>query len=459
MKTRKKPEVTVIEQEVLDGVTLRLIQPSEQARFNSLIEKEHYLHNASWVGERLFYVAEYEGEWLALAAWNAAAYGLKAREAWIGWNFKQRKRRLSLIANNSRFLILPDAHYTNLASRVMRLNLKRLNDDWQQRYGHGLLLVESFVDSRLFRGTCYRASGWQLLGETQGWGRNKEDFYVRHDAPKQLWVQELRKGARELLCARNLPPIYAVVESDAVAECEVSVEDLIATREYFERVPDWRRKKGDYPCAGLVALVACASLCGVQRGQRDLAAFSKTLSSQQIKALGFPRRGRPRRYRAPAETTFFRLLTSVDSVALESALLEWQNDRLGRRTPDDNVLAVDGKTLLSSQGVEIVSVYACKSGRWLGSEKVKEDSNEIPAAQKLLSRMDLENQRVTLDALHTQHETARIIVQEGGGDYLMTVKGNQPGVAEDLQKRRNSLRRAFSPSTSGGSGTTIRNQS
>ena len=202
---------------------MRLIHPGEQARFNSLIEKDHYLHNASWVGARLFYVAEYEGEWLALVAWNAAAYGLKAREAWIGWSFKQRKRRLSLVANNSRFLILPDAHYANLASRVMRLNLKRLSDDWQQRYGHGLLLAESFVDSRMFRGTCYRASGWQMLGETQGWGRNKEDFYVRHNAPKQLWVQELRKGARELLRARNLPSAYAVVEADAVAECEASL--------------------------------------------------------------------------------------------------------------------------------------------------------------------------------------------------------------------------------------------
>lgn len=455
MQIRKKPEVTVREQEVLDGVTVRLILPAEQSRFDSLIEKDHYLHKAAWVGERLFYIAEYEGEWLALVAWNAAAFGLKAREEWIGWDLKQRKRRLSLIVNNSRFLILPDAHYTNLASRIMRMILNRLSDDWQQRYGHGVLLAESFVDSRMFRGTCYRASGWQLLGETQGWGRNKEDFYVRHNAPKQLWVQELRKGAREFLRARNLPPAYAVVEADAVAECEVSVAGLSATREYFERVPDWRKKKGDYPCAGLIALVACASLCGVQRGQRDLAAFARNLSTEQIKALGFPRRGYPRRYRAPGETTFFRLLTSVDSLALERALLEWQDDRMGRRKPDDNVLAADGKDLRSSQGVEVVSVYACKSGRWLGSEKVKEDSNEIPATQTLLSRMDLEKQRVTLDALHTQHETARIIVQEGGGDYLMTVKGNQPGVAEDLKRRRESLRRAFSPSATGRSDSAI----
>ena len=222
-------------------------------------------------------------------------------------------------------------------------------------------------------------SGWQRLGETKGWGRSRQDFYVQHERPKQLWVRELRKGARELLRARSLPASYAVVEQKAAPECEASVEELGASREYFKRVPDWRRKVGDYGCAGLVALVACASLCGVQRGQRDLAAFARCLSSQQLKALGFRKRGRPRRYRAPSETTFFRFLKGVDSVALERALLAWQEDRLGRRQADDNVLALDGKKLRSSQGVEVVSAYAVKSGRWLGSEMVQEQSNASKA--------------------------------------------------------------------------------
>jgi hypothetical protein len=148
-------------------------------------------------------------------------------------------------------------------------------------------------------------------------------------------------------------------------------------------------------------------------------------------------------------------LKGVDSVALERALLEWQEDRLGRRKADDNVLAFDGKKLRSSQGVEVASAYAVKSGRWLGSEMVQEQSNEIPAVQRLLPRVDVEGQRVTVDALHTQDETARMIVQEGGGDYLMTVKGNQPEMVATLKKRRESLRRAFSPSASGRSGPTL----
>jgi hypothetical protein len=458
MRTPQDRHVSASEQAVLDGVKVRLIEPDEQERFDALIIEKHYLHNAQWVGRRLFYVAEYEGEWLALLAWTTAAFNLKDRDGWIGWTQAQRSRRLKLVVNNSRFLILDGAHYPNLASRVQSQCLKRLSEDWQHRYGHGLLLVESFVDKQMFQGTSYRVSGWQLLGETKGWGRSRQDFYVRHERPKQLWVRELRRGARELLQARALPASYASVEANTPPPCEASVDDLVATRKYFEQVPDWRSKQGDYNCAGLVALVACASLCGVQRGQRDLAAFARGLSTQQLKALGFRKHGRPRRYHPPAETTFYRFLCGVDSVALEQALLQWQDDRLGRRKADDNVLAVDGKVLRSSQGLEVVSVYACKSGRWLGSEMVTEGSNEIPAAQRLLARTDLENQRVTLDALHTQTETARIIVQEGGGDYLMTVKGNQPGIAADLQARRNSLRRAFSPSASGRSGAALRDQ-
>ena len=93
---------------------------------------------------------------------------------------------------------------------------------------------------------------------------------------------------------------------------------------------------------------------------------------------------------------------------------------------------MDGKELLNSQGVAIVSAYAVKSGRWLGSELVAAGSNEIPAAQVLLRRAPIEGMLVTADALHTQTETARLLVQERGADYLLTVKGNQAGVAQTL---------------------------
>jgi len=450
MQAKQKRSVSAVEQAVLDGVQVRLIEAGERERFDRLLIEQHYLHNAEMVGARLCYVAQYEGRWLALFSWSAPAYRLKAREAWIGWSEAQRRRRLGLVANNSRFLILEQAHYPNLASRVMRLCVQRLSTDWVLRWGHPLLLAESFVDVQVFRGTCYKVSGWQELGLTQGYGRSREDFYLKHDRPKQLWVRELRAGARELIKARTLPPAYAGVEDKVAPSCEHSAQELQAMRQFFGAVPDWRHKIGDYGCAGLIALVACASLGGVQRGQRDLAAFARTLNSVHLRALGFRKKGHPRRYRPPAETTFYRFLTGVDSDALQQALQAWQEHQLGRRCATDDVVAVDGKELLSSQGIKVASAYAVKSGRWLGSQIVATKSNEIPAVQQLLRTIPLrENDKVTGDALNTQQETAQIIVQERGADYLVCVKGNQPGIAARLQ-RQSASRRAFPPSAASG---------
>ena len=441
-----KPLMSEEECQILAEVQVRLIEPGERERFDELICHEHYLHRADLVGEQLRYVAEYAGQWVALLAWNAAAYHLKDREAWIGWTVRQKRRRLTLVVNNSRFLIRTEGRVPNLASRVMKLCLQRLSADWLRVYGHEVLVAESFVDSQLFRGTCYKASGWTLLGQTQGYGRSRQDYYVAHERPKQLWVRELRPGARTILRGRNLPVALKALEEGQVPDCPQSAEELERMRGFFAGLPDWRTKQGAYALASLVTIVVCAALCGVHRGQRDWAAFAANLTPAQWEALRLPRRGNPRRWWVPKETTFFRLLSNLDSRALEQALLDWQDHVLGARSPDDDQVAVDGKELLNSQGVQIVSAYTVKGGRWLGSEAVRCKSNEIPAAQTLLRRAPIEGMLVTADALHTQTETARIIVQERGADYLMTVKGNQPTVAESVRQLQAGLRRAFSPS-------------
>lgn len=448
MKPRPKPVLTDSEQALLDGVQLRLIERHERARYDALLVTHHYLHSADLVGEQLRYVAEYHGHWVALLTWNAAAFHLKDREAWIGWRPPQKRRRLSLVVNNSRFVILlPPGQAPNLGSRLMRLCLARLRADWQRVYGHTVLVAESFVDSQLFRGTCYKASGWTLLGQTQGYGRSRQDYYVAHERPKQLWVRELQPGARTILRGRNLPAALRAVEATQPPECTVEPSELTQMQRFFAAIPDWRAQQGTYRVASLVAIVVCAALCGVARGQRDLAAFVAAMSPAQWRALGLPRRGRrgARHWCVPKETTFFRFLSHVSPRALERALLDWQDQVLGRRGPDDDLVAVDGKELLHSQGVAIVSAYAVKSGRWLGSEAVAAGANEIPAAQQLLRRAPIEGALVTADALHTQSETARVIIQEGGGDYLLTVKGNQPTVAASVQQLHNGLPRAFSP--------------
>ena len=243
MNSRSKPLLSAAEQALLDGVTLRLIRPDERDRFDRLLIEQHYLHNASLVGEQLRYVAEFEGRWVALLAWSAAAFNLKDREAWIGWSRRQKRRRLSLVVNNSRFLILRETVVPNLASRVMKLSLRRLSQDWLKAYNHEVLLSESFVDSQLFRGTSYKASGWTLLGQTAGYGRSRQDYYVAHERPKQLWVRELRPGARTILRGRNLPAALRALEEGQVAECAASAEELGRMLRFFEGLPDWRTRR------------------------------------------------------------------------------------------------------------------------------------------------------------------------------------------------------------------------
>src|SRR6266853_4708020 len=169
------------ESDVIRRMTVRLL-PSEaieeRARFDELMEKEHYLHSSRLGGQSLRYVAEVDGQWVALIAFSGAAPHTKAREQKIRWTPRQRARRLSFVVNNSRFLVLPERQrYPNLASRVLAMCLRRLSADWRERWGHPVLVVESFVDESRYRGTCYRACGFEAVGPTEGFRRASRDFY------------------------------------------------------------------------------------------------------------------------------------------------------------------------------------------------------------------------------------------------------------------------------------------
>src|SRR5690349_15981374 len=172
---------TTSESELLRQVSVRLIGEDERERFDELLEKQHYLHSARLGGQSLRYVAEAQGQWVALITFSGAAPHTKAREAKILWTPRQRARRLCFVVNNSRFLVLPErTRYPNLASRVLALCLKRLSADWQTHWAHPVLLVESYVDESQYRGTCYRGCGFQAVGLTAGFGRSSRDYYLEH---------------------------------------------------------------------------------------------------------------------------------------------------------------------------------------------------------------------------------------------------------------------------------------
>ena len=145
----------------------RLDTPEQRVRVQALLEQHHYLGGVQAVGEQIHYaVSDAQGEWVAVLIFAAAAKHLRPRDQWIGWSDEQRRRRLALVANNVRFLLLPERNVPNLGSVVLSRVLARLSDDWQARYAHPLLAVETFVDPERFRGTVYRASGWTELATT-----------------------------------------------------------------------------------------------------------------------------------------------------------------------------------------------------------------------------------------------------------------------------------------------------
>ncbi len=187
------------DQKLLESLQARLLEPVELERCNKLLDAHHYLGSPKPVGERLYYViSDLQGEWLALLVFAAAAKHLKHRDGWIGWTDAQRERRLSLVVNNIRFLLLPERTFPNLGTRALRMVLARLSSDWQLAYEHPVVVVETFVDPEKFCGTVYTANGWLELGKTDGSGRHQRDYYVRHDKPKRLFVRQRRRWVQEV---------------------------------------------------------------------------------------------------------------------------------------------------------------------------------------------------------------------------------------------------------------------
>jgi len=168
--------------------------------FDSLLQQYHYLSYTSPVGQNLRYlVRDRQGRELACLGFGAAAWQTQPRDAFIGWTAAQRQAHLALVANNSRFLILPWVRVPELASHILGRVARRLAADWQARYGHPVRLLETFVERERFRGGCYRAANWICVGQTQG--RTRQDRHSQIHAPvKDVWVYPLHANFRQALC-------------------------------------------------------------------------------------------------------------------------------------------------------------------------------------------------------------------------------------------------------------------
>jgi hypothetical protein len=195
---REKPQAAPVDMTPLTGL-LSQIRPIEltqvrrtadEALFNALVEQP--------VGEHLKYLVWAQGRPIACMAWSSAPRHLGSRDRYIGWSAEARRRNIRFIAYNTRFLILPWIQIPHLASHILGRMATALPDDWERLYGHPVYFAETFIDPGRFRGTCYRAANWQLLGLTTG--RGKDDMTHRANRPvKEVLGYPLTRRFRELL--------------------------------------------------------------------------------------------------------------------------------------------------------------------------------------------------------------------------------------------------------------------
>ena len=417
------------ENSAIHHLVVRPINIAERSQWDTLMAKHHYLGFKSLVGKSIRYVAEIQGQWVALLGWSAAALKCKPRDSWIGWPQVTQWQRLHLIANNSRFLILlPCNHIPNLASKTLSLNLKRLARDWEDIHGHPVVLVETFVDSSRFAGTCYKAANWIYLGQTKGFGKSS-NHYFHHGKPKAVFVRPLHKKAGLWLTE----PIANPKLIQKVAPMNFTKKQLKDLIEILKSIPDPRKKRGTrHRIISIMAIAICAVLCGA-RSYTAIAEWAQHRTQNQLRRLWSRYDDKKICYIPPSEPTIRRVLQSIDAETVDQAIYGWLNTLFS-----GSAVAFDGKVLKGARDhdgkqVHLLSAIIQQQGITIAQKQIESKTNEIPTARPLLEPLDLKSQVVTGDALHTQKNLARFLVQDKQADYLFTVKDNQPTLKDDIK--------------------------
>jgi hypothetical protein len=206
LKRNRSVPIVLTDQSAIQGkpsdlptVQLKLVRNTPlEPLYNSLVQQHHYLSYRQIVGNHLKYIAFIEDRPVACLGWGSAAWSVKSRDSLIGWDKATKENNLHLVANNTRFLILPWVTVKFLASKILALNAKRISDDWSKIYNQPLYLLETFVEKDRFKGTCYKAANWLCVGQTKGTAKRGHD-HLFHGKIKDVYLYPLRKDFRKKL--------------------------------------------------------------------------------------------------------------------------------------------------------------------------------------------------------------------------------------------------------------------
>jgi len=340
----------------LREIMVRPVRATEEQRYQELMQEHHYLGCLPKISETLWYVATWRDEWVALLSFSASALKCTARDRWIGWNFRHQYNRLKLIVNNSRFLILPDWHLSNVGSRILSLCERRLNADWEKVFGHPVVLLETFVNPQRYRGTVYRAANWIYCGETKGFSRIRHGYTATAQSPKMEFLKPLQADARAVLSRPLLDPSYHTGGSKMMLKAK-QMESLPS---FFAQIPDPRRSQGRrHRLSAVLGIVAGATLCGM-RGYEGISDWAQSLSQKARRRFGcrYDKKG----YSVPSKSVIRDVMIRVVPVPLDRALQRWNQTY----AQEDESLALDGKTMrnaIDDQGYQthVLSVVGHQS--------------------------------------------------------------------------------------------------
>lgn len=413
------------------ALEVRPIFSREEATWDSLMARYHYLGFRQLVGESLKYVGFLDKRPVGLVGWGAAAFKNTHRDRWIGWSAEIQWQRLKYIANNMRFLILPGTRIKNLASKILSENVKRLSGDWDAVFGHPIVLAETFIDPRRFRGTCYLAAGWIRLGDTRGYGRSGRRYYF-HGNPKTIFVRPLCRNARYLLSAPFTPPkLKGNQEEFSMDLNRINLDGDKGLFERLSQITDPRKPRGvRHNHLSVLSIGICACLSGC-RSYVAIGEWASNLTQPLLKRFRCRRNEYTGDYIPPSEPTIRRILQRIDPNEVDQMINEWLSGCGGES------IAVDGKSLRGSRSkekkaVHLLAALVHNEGVVVGQKEVDGKSNEITAFKPLLEEIDIKGKVITADAMHAQVGHATYI-KKRGGDYIFVVKNNQSSTLEAIK--------------------------
>ena len=389
----------------------KLEVPDDVELAGDLLSREHYLGNCKLQGEQMRYVATYRGKWVGILYFHHATRHSAERDKLIGWDLEVRSKRRKYISGNARFLILKE--YTgvrNLGSKILSQVAERISKDWEKKYGHPLLALETYVDPDAgYEGSCYRGAGWEELGLTKGFVlpegiRTSSKYYFIKNLHKDSYAalggafdHPLITGTRPLQGSSN----NFVLDPNKL--------DFPKLRESLSEVKDPRSIMGRrYELLPILTLSVAAVLSGHTQ-YRQISDWIGTLPAE-VRA-----KAKMRGDRVPSESMLSKLFRKLDAEQLESIIGQYLLKY--HKNISEKVLSLDGKHVRATAGSasehhRFLNVIVQDLGITIKQLHILPHSDERGEAATAIETLELEGVTVTADAIHTCASAARAIVKK-----------------------------------------------